>query len=486
MKDLLTIITFCLSMAGLKGQSSFELLFNMQGDTMLSGFHAIEDDNKNTYVLSNVDIFYFGTPGGIPIEGYLNIGSAISKLGINGDFIFSNAYNINWRDGTRPATEFYLNSQNDIVIPYIGFSDFLPCGDGSYFPSDKKNVLKLSDSGDVLDITDQSLDTQCSWDIMVSSGLSINDEVLIFRQNWLDDNQILYLDTYNNNLVLINTDTVFNLLGGIFYDKYNEVLVTGNQSGIKTYTLTGELIDEFPRPPEQIITTGRRTVFMSQDFYAVVIGGKYNTTDSSYVTDIFILDKNGNLIAEKIIDGVALDRGVFGSNNLIYLLADNSHYNEHDSIPLPVKVAVLDLNLNILGEKDFGFPFVSTNSITATQDGFLVAGTRFKSYDVVNGKEKDQAYILKGTLDQLVGIKDNKIEKTDLSIYPNPAQNHFSISNKGNNKVMHVEIRNLAGQLVIQMTPENNRVNISDLKPGIYLVTVKTNQGSATKKLIKL
>ena len=468
------------------GQDEFEILIDYQGDTMLRGMHALESNDGSVFLLNNVYLFDPTIPpDGIPIEGYPSFGFGISKIDKNGLINFNIAY-LNHFYGVEitSANKFYFNSQNDIIIPYLRYVGLFICPEGGAFPSEKKSVFKVSQQGEVLDYNDPALDANCSLDIIFSTGFRNDDNVIFFRTNLLEVPYLNYYDIFNQDLELVLTDTFFNVFGA-YYDRYLDLIISGNQSGIKIYSFNDELIDEFQRPPIQLFSVRKRDVLINENYYAVVTGGKYNSNDSTYVTDIYIMDKQGNLIAEKIIDGIAYDKGVLGPDNVIYLLADNSHYDNYDALALPVKVAVLDFDLNILGEKDFGFPFVSTNSITATQDGFLVSGVRYKSYDIVNGKEKDQAYILKGTLDQLVGVKGNKIEKPDISIYPNPSNDYFLILSKSNNQVRQVEIKNLAGQLVIQLTPRNNRVNISDLKPGIYLVTVETNKGIVTKKLIK-
>ncbi len=83
-----------------------------------------------------------------------------------------------------------------------------------------------------------------------------------------------------------------------------------------------------------------------------------------------------------------------------------------------------------------------------------------------------------------VGINS---EKSNFSVYPNPAKDVLYIKNT-NNAQSYVLISNIIGQTVkrVDLKSETTKVNISDLESGVYIYTLyENNKVSTSKKLIK-
>ncbi|WP_417214180.1 DUF5074 domain-containing protein [Bizionia sp.] len=81
-----------------------------------------------------------------------------------------------------------------------------------------------------------------------------------------------------------------------------------------------------------------------------------------------------------------------------------------------------------------------------------------------------------------LSMADNKL--TELKVYPNPASNFFSI--KGVSNVMDIEMYDITGTLVKQL--KNTRlktIDISNLKQGVYLVKITSQNKNGLYKLIK-
>lgn len=79
--------------------------------------------------------------------------------------------------------------------------------------------------------------------------------------------------------------------------------------------------------------------------------------------------------------------------------------------------------------------------------------------------------------DEIVGIEDIKkvsIEKTSLSIYPNPASNFIRINTS--QKIDKISIYDLQGRRVYQNTNSNspNSIDISQLPNGVYSLYLQT------------
>nr|WP_290469455.1 T9SS type A sorting domain-containing protein [Lacinutrix sp. MedPE-SW] len=70
-------------------------------------------------------------------------------------------------------------------------------------------------------------------------------------------------------------------------------------------------------------------------------------------------------------------------------------------------------------------------------------------------------------------------------MYPNPVQgNLLTIENKQNTTY---EIYNVLGKKVLKgnITPSDNKVNVSNLSKGVYILKLQSKNGTVTKKLIK-
>ena len=80
----------------------------------------------------------------------------------------------------------------------------------------------------------------------------------------------------------------------------------------------------------------------------------------------------------------------------------------------------------------------------------------------------------------VLSIKENLI--TDIKIFPNPVENLISIKSK--EKISKIEVFNLFGKIVHRNT-NKNRINISDLTSGIYILKIHSFNKVVYKKIIK-
>ena len=78
--------------------------------------------------------------------------------------------------------------------------------------------------------------------------------------------------------------------------------------------------------------------------------------------------------------------------------------------------------------------------------------------------------------------KTNDIE--GLSFYPNPVSNGkiYIVSKTGEDK--EVVIYDVLGKKVLQATITGKELNIGNLSPGVYIIKIKEDDATATRKLI--
>ncbi len=78
--------------------------------------------------------------------------------------------------------------------------------------------------------------------------------------------------------------------------------------------------------------------------------------------------------------------------------------------------------------------------------------------------------------------KINKLHTANISIYPNPATNYIQLNNQ--NKAQ-IRISDICGRTLISKTVQPNAyINISELNPGIYNISIVSNNKSFSQKIV--
>ncbi|WP_271856119.1 T9SS type A sorting domain-containing protein [Patiriisocius marinus] len=84
-------------------------------------------------------------------------------------------------------------------------------------------------------------------------------------------------------------------------------------------------------------------------------------------------------------------------------------------------------------------------------------------------------------------LNTNEISLSAVAIYPNPAKDVLNVASP-NAEILSIEITDLRGRAVVNQLINANTVSnldVSNLDSAIYLVTIKTVEGSITKKFVK-
>lgn len=86
-------------------------------------------------------------------------------------------------------------------------------------------------------------------------------------------------------------------------------------------------------------------------------------------------------------------------------------------------------------------------------------------------------------VNQLATINSKK-----FNVYPNPANNFVTVSNEDNVAINKISITDINGRTVKSVDANGlseAQINISELNAGVYFLNIDTNEGSATKKIVK-
>lgn len=135
---------------------------------------------------------------------------------------------------------------------------------------------------------------------------------------------------------------------------------------------------------------------------------------------------------------------------------------------------------------------VDGNSLTADDSGYLsytFADNEKNSLQpvsmIANGDTLTKhVIVLESTATSVDGVSESNI---DVTIYPNPIANNLNINlNESYFDGVAVNIVDVSGRNVISQTIyENTSFDVSSLNPGIYILTIKTDNGFKMEKLLK-
>lgn len=85
-----------------------------------------------------------------------------------------------------------------------------------------------------------------------------------------------------------------------------------------------------------------------------------------------------------------------------------------------------------------------------------------------------------------VGIPENKIENTNLIVYPNPASDKIALHYNASSNVF-LQVKNILGETILEKKfegPLAESLDISSLRSGTYFISVKEHNVTKTQKII--
>ncbi len=140
-----------------------------------------------------------------------------------------------------------------------------------------------------------------------------------------------------------------------------------------------------------------------------------------------------------------------------------------------------DVLIDIIGE--FGNADVFASDVTLRRKNSVTEPNLV--FDLVgewDSFERDNTINI-GEFSGSLGVDESALEV--IRMYPNPAQADF-VTIKSNEDIL-AEVYDILGKKVTtqNISQNQNKLNISALSKGVYLVKLKSNKGSITKKLIK-
>lgn len=145
-------------------------------------------------------------------------------------------------------------------------------------------------------------------------------------------------------------------------------------------------------------------------------------------------------------------------------------------------------------------PITNIGAATADEDAYVLisntfivpeSGIYYLSFIHTSGAQTaadNGALLLDAVSVSTTPLSTENFFSSTFAVYPSPAGDVISVSNKNNISVNSVTITDLNGRVVKQSkynNVSNIQINVSDLSAGMYMMNINTEKGIATKKVLK-
>jgi hypothetical protein len=103
------------------------------------------------------------------------------------------------------------------------------------------------------------------------------------------------------------------------------------------------------------------------------------------------------------------------------------------------------------------------------------------------GSSFSKSFVIRPNFIDLLNVENNSLTANDVTLYPNPAVNSVKILNSANQNLLEATIYDISGRIVSVHKLDNNSVNdldVSKLTSGNYIITIQSENGKVSKKLI--
>ena len=231
------------------------------------------------------------------------------------------------------------------------------------------------------------------------------------------------------------------------------------------------------------------SICLSKNGYYIFNG---NDEQTSRVAPYYAcLDSLGNLVFEENFSGTLDDFSacvIRHSDSTTYTFVGNTYSfgaNNATSDVLYSQIYVTFTIGPLLGTSGTAYQEWVNGADTTADHSIIIVGT---TDGTINGQnsvflmKKDQNYNSPSYAEEL-DLSVHELNSTKFSIYPNPVQSDLFIPK--NRNFTEIYIYDINGRKILTLHPRENKINLQQLKAGIYFLRTNSN-GSVSQKFIKL
>ena len=218
---------------------------------------------------------------------------------------------------------------------------------------------------------------------------------------------------------------------------------------------------------------------------------------------VFKIDKAGNLLWQKCLGGSNDDyaRNIFTTTDGGYMIVGSTRSSDGDVTGYhgthgwsdDIWFAKIDSTGNLLWQYCYGGiydEFIYRGVIQKSDwDYVLAIGTETPEWRCYFGPNLRPDFRIVELYDSTVGVSVTPVKKTEVKVYPNPANSvlNIELSNNPRANTTTIEMIDISGKQVLKYVPKNKTIHldINQLKSGLYLVKIQTGTAITTQCIIK-
>lgn len=408
---------------------------------------------------------------------FSNTNQTLQKVGLNGTVVWSNSLFTSSTFGSCGIQDVYVKGSDLYVTGFYSGN--------AYFYSD--TLINASSSGWDIFIAKFNSSGVFQW-AKTAGGIGLDKGYDIYVNNM---DEIYTIGYFKDDAYFETTHLTSNGLQDMYLAKYNS---TGNL--LWAYNFGGTGFDLAAK----IITDDNNYIYTTGRYNNSITFG--TTTLSSTGTDAFItkFDSNGNSIWAIGISGTGNDEegDIDYENGKISFIATTSGNVSINSSNLSglgnldICIGHLDTTGAVLWTKLLGGAtddegsgvtllmnstyFNGSFKTTANFDAFPL--TSMGQWDIVTGKINDQT---------ATGLFQLETEKSQISIYPNPAVNDFNILFSEEQNHTTITLTDILGNKIREINFDGKQLIVpkENFRDGIYFISFKDEYNNViTRKII--
>ena len=238
--------------------------------------------------------------------------------------------------------------------------------------------------------------------------------------------------------------------------------------------------------------TDSNTVTIKKKDFAGKLFAYYNMNTNTVIDREPVVAKDWNLLFTRYKALVTLGpttimypvAGVLQNNNTMAykVQGDNANSLIYDTLQFVSKIRTIDWDWKVITTAPGAWP-IKDSLAYFTRVANKINKIKFTSYYA--GQDR-QSIVFNKTDYAGLSVNETIKNKLEVSVYPNPASENIFVYLNSNVKQAKVSISNLSGKALISSEiTADNKVDVSGLPMGMYLLTIATNNGSETVKFIK-
>lgn len=86
---------------------------------------------------------------------------------------------------------------------------------------------------------------------------------------------------------------------------------------------------------------------------------------------------------------------------------------------------------------------------------------------------------------QSVDVIENFKDKSQYTIYPNPCKNFLFLNKVEQTNNFNIEVYDLTGRIILKENLRSNKIDVSKLQKGYYILKINSSEEPSTIKFIK-